>query len=275
VRVLYVGEVVGTSGVFCIKTLLGDLVQQHDVDFVLAGADGATGGYGTGKNHSIYLHKLGIDVLCGGECIYYKRDMVPHIAKAPYILRPANYPPQNPGRGVATYQTQRGEQISVIVLLGQAGFDRVHLRNPFSQITGLIDRVGEKSKTIIVDFHANTTAEKNAMFDYVDGRVSAVVGTHTKVATSDERVLPGGTAVISDVGRTGSAESVGGLDPSIEIGKFLTQIPERSKPAWKRLEIQSVLIDIEDDGRAKKIERLCVSVPEAMYDSDRNGPRDS
>ena len=269
-RVLYIGEIVGTSGVFCIKTLLADIVKDRHIDFVLGGGDGATGGYGTGKNHSVYLHKLGIDVLLGGECIYYKRDMVPHIAKASYILRPANYPPENPGRGVATYDTEAGD-LAIIVLLGQAGFDRVHLQNPFSLLPKLVERVSPRTRRIVVDFHANTTAEKHAMFAHADGMVSAVIGTHTKVATSDERIMPRGTAVITDVGRTGSLDSVGGLVPSIEIGKFLTQIPERSKESWKRLELQAIILDIDDDGHATHIERLRVPVPGDAYDPNRNG----
>lgn len=255
VRILYVGEIVGASGVFCMKKLLPAIKQEHHVDFTIVGADGATGGYGTGKNHAVYLHKLGADVLAGGECIYYKRDMVPHIAKAPYILRPANYPPQNPGRGYHVY-TSGNESVAVIVLLGQAGFDRVHLRNPFSYLPGIVDRIAEKTHTIILDFHASTSAEKSAMFFHADGMVSAVIGTHTKVMTADERIMPKGTAVITDVGRTGSSDSVGGLDPAIEIEKHLTQIPERSKASWKKLELQAVLIDIEPDGRASAIKRL-------------------
>ena len=102
-RVLYLGEIVGSSGVYCVKKLLPTLKEKHRVDFTVAGGDGATGGYGTGKKHSAYLHKLGIDVLTGGECIYYKKDMVPHMEKAPYILRPANYPPENPGVGYRVY----------------------------------------------------------------------------------------------------------------------------------------------------------------------------
>jgi len=260
VRILYIGEIVGKAGVYCIKQALGDLKTQHNIDFVIANGEGATGGFGIGKNHSIYLHKLGIDVITGGEKIYYKKDMVPHIVKAPYMLRPANYPPGTPGRGWRVYQA--GEhKIGVISLLGQAGFSRVHLSNPFTFLPELISRVREETPVIILDFHASTTAEKYSMFHHADGSLSAILGSHTKVLSADEHIKPKGTAVICDTGRTGSFMSVGGLDPKIEIDKFLTQIPERSADSWNSLELQGVLVDINDDGTAEKIERIKHPVP--------------
>ena len=249
------GEIVGKAGVFCVKQELHNLINERSIDFVIASAEGATGGFGLGKNHSIYLHKLGIDVLTGGECIYYKLDMVDHIKTARYILRPANYPPENPGRGWWVYH--KGDlSIGVIVLLGQSGFDRVHLRNPFSFLPELLEKVREQTDVVIVDFHAGTTAEKYSMFYHADGKVSAVIGTHMKVQTADETILPRGTGVICDVGRCGSLDSVGGLDSEVEIQKFLTQIPERSKNAWDTLELQGVIVDIGDDGKTERIERF-------------------
>ena len=261
-RVLYIGEIVGKAGVFCIKKVLGETRKQHQVDFVIANGEGATGGFGLGKNHSIYLRKLGIDVLTGGECIYYKRDMVEHIEKATYILRPANYPKENPGRGWQVYR-QTEPPIAVIVLLGQAGFTRVHLDNPFALLPDIVKGIREHTPLILVDFHAATTAEKHAMFRYADGKVSAVIGSHMKIITADEEVLPGGTAVICDAGRTGSQDSIGGLDPDVEIRKFLTQIPERSQDAWEDIALQGVLVDIGADGKATSIERLQVPCPSA------------
>ena len=256
-KILFIGEIVGKAGVFCIKNELKALVETRNIDFVIANGEGATGGFGIGKNHSIYLHKLGIDVITGGECIYYKKDMVPHIENSRYLLRPANYPPGNPGRGWWVY-THRDFPIAVIVLLGQSGYNRVHLSNPFSYLPEIVRRINDTTNTIILEFHATTTAEKNTMKYIADGLVSAVIGTHTKVMTADESVSPQGTAYITDVGRTGSRNSVGGLDPEVEIRKFLTQIPERSRDAWGDLELQAVLLDINDDGRAEKIERLQV-----------------
>ncbi len=269
VRILYIGEIVGKAGVFCIKQALGDLKAEHHIDFVIANGEGATGGFGIGKNHSIYLHKLGVDVITGGEKIYFKKDMVPHIGKAPYILRPANYPPGNPGRGWRVFQGGN-HKIGVICLLGQAGFNRVHLSNPFTFLPELVALVKEETNIVVLDFHATTTAEKYSMFHYADGTVSAVIGSHNKVLTSDEHIKPKGTAVICDTGRTGSFMSIGGLDPEIEINKFLTGIPERSKEYWNSLELQGVLLDINDDGTAEKIERLKLPVHGEQSEGNRN-----
>ena len=264
-RILYIGEIVGSPGVFCVKTKLAELKEEKSIDFVIACGDGATGGFGIGKNHSIYLHELGVDVITSGECIYYKKDMVNHIVRAPYILRPANYPYGNPGRGWRIYD-KNGQKLAVINLLGQGGFRRTHPSNPFGLLPGLIEKIQQETNKIIVDFHAVTTAEKSTMFFHMDGKASAIVGTHFKVLTSDERVMPGGTAVITDAGRTGSINSVGGLDPEIEINKFITQIPERSKASWEKLELQGVILYIESSGKASKIERLRIECEEKPHD---------
>jgi metallophosphoesterase (TIGR00282 family) len=269
-KILFIGEIVGSSGVFCVKSLLPQIKEQKDIDFVIANGEGATGGFGIGKNHAIYLHKLGVDVITSGECIYYKKDMVTHIAKAPYVLRPANYPYGNPGRGWRIY-TKNGRKIAVVSLLGQGGFKRTHPANPFSFLPCLIEKIEQETKTIVVDFHAVTTAEKSTMFYHMDGKVSALVGTHSKVPTADERILPGGTAVITDAGRTGSINSVGGLLPEIEINKFLTQIPERSKTCWDKLELQGVIIYIDPGGKAKSIERLRLECEEKPNDNSGQG----
>ncbi len=252
-RVLFLGEIVSKAGIYCIKTLLQDIRDQYSIDFVIANGEGATGGFGIGKNHSIYLHKLGIDVITSGECIYYKMDMVTHIKKAPYILKPANYPPGTPGRGWKIYSVG-STNLAVINLLGQSGFNRVHLSNPYTYLPELISRISEETKNIIVDFHAATTAEKYSMFFHADGLVSAVIGTHFKVLTADAQIFPQGTAVITDVGRVGSFNSVGGLDPGIEIQKYVTQIPERSKDAWDNLELQGCILDINQYGKTENIE---------------------
>jgi metallophosphoesterase (TIGR00282 family) len=254
-NILFLGEIVGKSGVWCVKELLPKLKQQHAIDFVIADGEGATGGFGLGKNHSVYLHKLGIDCITLGECAYYKKDMVEHIARSPYILRPANYPPKNPGRGWMVYEAA-DRKVAVISLLGQSGFRRVHLKNPYSLLPKLLEAITPQTRTVVVDFHAVTTAEKGTLFWVADGRVSAVVGTHTKALTADERILPGGTAVITDAGRTGSIESVAGLDPEIEIRKLTTLIHEYSKEAWGKLELQGVVLSIGEDGKAIGIKRI-------------------
>jgi metallophosphoesterase (TIGR00282 family) len=195
--------------------------------------------------------------------------MVEFIPKASFILRPANYPPGSPGRGWNTYNV--GEQkIGIINLLGQSGYQRVHLSNPFSYVTELIGRLKETTSHIIVNFHATTTAEKQTLSYIVDGQVSAVIGTGTKALTADGELMKKGSAMITDAGRTGSLHSVGGLNADVEIKKFLTQIPERSIDAWDQLELQGVIIDLDDQGKPLTIETLRIPCMEKPDDTTNN-----
>lgn len=256
IKILYIGEIVGKAGVYCIKKLLPELKKEYSIDFTIAGSEGTTGGFGLGKTHAVYLRKLGVDVLTTGEKVFFKKDMVEYIPKAPFILRPANYPPNVPGRGWRIYQA--GDyKIGVINLLGNSGFTRIHLGNPFLYLPDIAEKIKNETKIIILDFHAATTAEKKAMGYHSDSLVSAMIGSHSKVMTSDEKILSNGTAVITDAGRTGSQFSVGGLAPDIEIRKFLTQIPERSNDWWNNMEFQGVLLEIDPEtGKALSIERI-------------------
>ena len=268
-RVLCIGEIVGRTGVYTIKALLPRIKKDKSIDFIIANGEGATGGFGLGKNHSVYLKKLGIDVITTGEKVYYKKDMVEHIQKAPYILRPANYPPGNPGRGWRIYE--KGEhKIGVISLLGQSGFRRTHLSNPFTFLPEIVSRLKDEVRMIVLDFHATTTAEKYTMFYLADGLVSAVIGTHNKTITADAQILPGGTGVICDNGRTGSMMSVGGLDPEVEIRKFLHQIPERSRNYTSHPELQGVIVEIDENGKTTDIETLRIQGPEVPDDGNGN-----
>ncbi len=269
-RILFIGEIVGKSGVWVVKEVLPKLREEKRIDFVVADAEGATGGFGIGKNHAVYLHKLGIDVLTTGECSYYKKDIVEHFNRAPYMVRPANYPPRNPGRGYNIFE-KNGGKVAVVSLLGVAGFKRVHLKNPFSLLPRLLESITPQTGTILLDFHAVTTAEKATMFAIADGRVSAVIGTHTKALTADARILAGGTAVITDAGRTGSLGSVAGLDPEIEIRKLTSLVHEYSKEAWAALELQGVVLEIGENGKALSIESVrvpCAAPPPAAKEQD-------
>ena len=264
-KILYIAEITGKGGVFCIKKLLPDLKKDLAVDFTIAGCEGTTGGFGIGKTHAVYLKKLGIDVLIAGEKVFFKKDMVDYIPKAPFLLRPANYPPNVPGRGYRIYEA--GEyKIGVLTLLGNSGFNRIYLNNPFYYLPDFADKIKKETNIIIFDFHAATTAEKKAMIYHAEGKVSAVIGSHTKVMTADEKILPKGTAAITDAGRTGSQTSVNGLEPQIEIKKFLSQISERSRDCLDNLELQGVLIDVDPGtGKAINIERIkksCVAEKE-------------
>lgn len=261
--ILALGEIVGKPGIYAAKSGIKAIKAEKNIDFIIASGEGATGGFGIGKNHSLSLKKMGIDVITTGEKTYFKKDMVEHIKQASFILRPANYPPGNPGRGWRIYDAG-DKKIGVITLLGQAGFQRIHLSNPFTFLPSIVEKIKEITPYIILQFHAATTAEKNSMFFHADGTLSAVIGTHAKALTADARIFPGGTAVITDNGRCGSLNSVGGLDPEIEIRKFISQIPERSADCWNTLELQGVIFKLDDDGKAASIEtvRIPVETPE-------------
>jgi metallophosphoesterase (TIGR00282 family) len=261
-RVLYIAEIVGKAGVYAVKTALGELQKQKQADFVIAGADGVTGGNGLGRNHAAYLHKLGINVLTTGDCCFYKKDLVENLGKIPYVLRPENLNPQAPGIGARVYAAGSAK-IAVAVLLGQSGYARLHGENPYARLPALLERLRRETPYVIVDFHAEATAEKHTLFALADGACSAVIGSHNRVQTADETVLPGGTGVITDAGRTGSRNSVGGADSNSRIQEYLTGIPDWTKEAWDQPEIQGVCLDLDSQGKSSSIERIQWPVPEA------------
>lgn len=252
---MYIGEIVGKAGIWCVKNVLPELKKTEKPDLVIANGDGATGSYGLGKQHAGYLRKMGIDIITGGECIFYKKDLVEGFDTTPYVLRPYNYPGESPGRGWRLVQAGK-VQVAVVSMLGRAGFNRVHSENPFTALPIISDRLHKETPYIIVDFHASATAEKQAFFYHADGKVSVVIGSHGRVQTSDETILPLGCGIITDAGRTGSQDSVGGTDPAVKIQEYLTRIPDWSHDAWERPVFQGVLIDLDDNGKTVSIRRI-------------------
>lgn len=264
-RIMYIGEIVGKAGVFCVKKLLPRLRKELRVDFVVACADGATGGSGVGKSHSVYLRKLGIDVLTTGEGAFYKKDIVEAFPKEPWLLRPANYPPGVPGRGYRVYRAGEAP-VGVVTLLGQSGFPRTHLENPFNVLPEIVARLKETTPVVLLDFHAATTAEKVAMAVHADGQVSAVIGSHARTLAADARVSAAGTAAITDAGRTGSSLSVGGMDPGMRVNEYRTGIPVWAKECLAAPELQGCVVEIGPDGRAVGIETLRIPCEEALHE---------
>jgi calcineurin-like phosphoesterase len=204
---------------------------------------------------------MGINVLTTGDCCFYKRDLVENLGKIPYVLRPENLNLQAPGIGSRIYPAGAAK-IAVTVLLGQSGFARLHGDNPYARLPALLERLRRETPYIIVDFHAEATAEKGALFALADGACSAVLGSHNRVQTGDERTLPGGTAVITDAGRTGSRNYVGGAEINGRIQEYLTGIPDWTREAWEQPEIQGVCLDIDSRGKSLSIERIQWPVPE-------------
>ena len=256
-RLLYVAELVGKAGVFTFKKSLAKLKSRYPWDFLIVCADGATGGNGLGRSHAAYIHKLGANAITLGECCFYKKDLTENLEKIPYVLRPENLNSEAPGIGWKIFKAGN-EKIAVTVLMGQNGFGRLHANSPFTALPALLERLKKQTPYVIVDFHAQASAEKKTLFYAADGLCSAVIGSHTRVQTADETILPGGTAVISDAGRTGSIQSVGGCEINSRIREYLTGIPDWTKDTWEAPELQGVYLDIGSDGKALSIERVRV-----------------
>ncbi|MDR1239627.1 MAG: YmdB family metallophosphoesterase [Treponema sp.] len=260
-KILYAAELVGKAGVYAVKKGLPALKKRYNWDFLIINANGATGGSGLGRNHAGYLRKLGANVLTTGECCFYKKDLTENLEKIPYVLRPENLNAGAPGFGSRIYKAG-DEKVAVAVLLGQSGFNRLHGNNPYALLPSLLERLRQETPYIIVDFHARATAEKQTLFFTADGRCSAVIGSHTRVQTADEAILPGGTAVITDAGRTGSVQSVGGCDPRSRIQEYLTGIPDWTRDAGAKPEVQGVFIELDRNGKARSIERFREALPD-------------
>jgi metallophosphoesterase (TIGR00282 family) len=254
-KILFIGDVVGRAGRQALSSRLHRLVDEHRVDLVVANGENAAAGFGLTANIVTELLDLGIDVITSGNHIWDKREICDHLDRQERLLRPANYPPGLPGRGAGIFSTSAGLQVGVVNLEG-----RVFMSNldcPFRAAEQLIEEMRRRTPIILVDFHAEATSEKMALGCYLDGRVSAVVGTHTHVQTADERILPGGTAYITDAGMTGSRDAVIGIRKELAIEKFLTQQPVRFEVAKKDPWLCGVLIEVDEKtGRALKVERI-------------------
>ena len=269
-KVLFIAEIVGKAGIYALKKCLPELKNEKNPDFIIACADGTTGGNGLGRNHAAYIRKLGVDVLTTGECCFYKKDLTENLGKIPHVLRPYNLNMEAPGIGSRVYRLDGNRKVAVAVLLGQSGFARLHGNNPFSPLPALLERLRQETPYVIVDFHAQATAEKQTFFAMADGLCSAVVGTHTRVQTSDERLLPGGTAVITDAGRSGSIESVGGSDRESRIKEYRSGIPEWTLESWDMPELQGVFIEIAVNGKAVSIDRFRIAAPPAAQEAGKD-----
>jgi metallophosphoesterase (TIGR00282 family) len=261
-KILYIAEITGKAGVYALKKCLPELKREKNCDFIIACGDSATGGNGLGRNHAAYIRKIGVNVITTGDSWFYKKDLTENIAKIPYVLRPINLNSEAPGLGSRVYNIEKiNKKIAVVVILGQSCFGRLHSNNPFSPLPALLERLHQETQFIIIDFHAQATAEKETFFAMADGGCSSVIGSHTKVQTADERLLPGGTAVITDAGRTGSIESVGGSDRESRIKEYISGIPDWTKEAWEKPELQGVLVEIAENGKAVSIERIKRTAP--------------
>jgi len=247
VNILFIGDVV--------VRLLPDLRLQHHISFTIANAENVAGGMGVTPQTAAHLLAAGIDLLTTGNHVWRRREALALLDQEPRLLRPANYPPAAPGRGAAVFATADNEPIAVLNLLGRTFMDPMDC--PFAAANREIEALHRKTSVIVVDMHAEATSEKLAMGWYLDGRVSAVIGTHTHVQTADERILPQGTAYITDVGMTGPRDSILGVKPDPVISRFLTGLPGRFEVAGGPVLLNAVVLDIDSDtGRANSISRV-------------------
>lgn len=259
-KVLFIGDIVGKPGRKAVKDGLPGLISKLKIDFVIANAENAAAGFGITKSIGEELLSLGIDILTSGNHIWDKKEAVSYISKENRLLRPANYPSDVPGAGSIVMNTSAGEKIAVLNLSGRVFMSALDC--PFQIAKRELPALKEQTNVIIVDFHAEATSEKSAIGWFLDGEVSAIVGTHTHVQTADEKILPKGTAFITDVGMTGPVDSVIGVEKEQIINKFLTQIPVRFETAKGEALLSCVLLDINSrTGIANSIQRLQFSFP--------------
>jgi metallophosphoesterase (TIGR00282 family) len=261
-RVLFVGDIVGSPGRQIVRDRLADIVAQRQVDLVIANGENSASGFGITPRLAEELLKLGIDVLTGGNHSWDRKEILEYMPHEPRLLRPANFPDGNPGSGLYVGTAKNGVKYAVLNLQGRVFLTPID--DPFRKADSELAKLPADVAFVFVDMHAETTSEKIAMGRYLDGRVTAVVGTHTHVATADEQILSQGTAYITDVGMTGPHGGVIGMDVNGIIAKFLNGLPARFEVASGDVQMNCVLIETDDEGprnaagrlRARSIERL-------------------
>ena len=251
--VLFLGDIIGQQGRRAVQRFLPQLVKKFAPAIVIANGENAAGGVGITEEIGRDLF-LQIDVLTSGNHIWDKKEALPYLEREPRLLRPANYPAGNPGRGSYIYQDGGGVKIAVLNLQGRVFMEAIDC--PFRRADAEVETLGRETSIIIIDFHAEATSEKQALGWYLDGRVSAVIGTHTHVPTADEKVLPGGTAYVTDAGMCGGYHSVIGIRREQALQRFLTGRPQRFEPSKEGLALSWVFIEVDaKTGRAQSIKR--------------------
>jgi len=263
IRLLFVGDILGSAGRKALKAHLEGLVDRERIDFVVANVENVAGGFGVTASVLQELDALPVDVWTSGNHIWDKKEGVPLLDAHPTLLRPANYPEGNPGRGWCVEETAAGVLVAVVNLQGQAFMAPID--NPFrvaDRVLAEIAAAHPDLKVVLVDMHAEATSEKQAMGWYLDGRVTAVLGTHTHVPTADERILPKGTAFQTDVGMTGPYESVIGMRPEKVLERFLFNTPRPFEPAKRDIQLRGAVIEADEGtGRAAAIRRVRIDGP--------------
>lgn len=292
-RIFYIAEITGKAGVWAVKKNIAEIKRRYQPDFIIANAAMATGAGGLGKQHAGYLRKMGIDCITGGDCIFQKKDLVENLPQMPFVLRPCNLPEHSLGAGYRYFTARNGEKLAVVSILGRVGRHRLLADNPFTLMQALLPKIERETPFIVADFSSTATAEKQTMAFFLAGRISVLIGSGTGAATADERLMSAEcdlsgagsadahidmqtatvetgceqhnrkTAYITDAGRTGSFDSVGGHAPSGKIREYRTGLFEYPQETWQRVCIQGLDIELDGAGGALSIERVRIEMPTA------------
>ncbi len=255
-KVLFIGDVVGGPGRRGLAAAMPGLRERHAPDLVIVNGENSAGGIGITEKTAGELFDGGADVITTGNHVYRHKAVYDFLDRSDRVIRPANYPHANPGRGHTVVEAG-GRRIGIINLSGAVGLQVA--RSPFHEVDSILDRID--ADVVVVDFHAEVTSEKVAMGWHLDGKVAAVFGTHTHVPTADARVLPQGTAFICDVGMTGSRTSVLGVKPELALAKLITQMPVRFETAEDDVWVMGAVVTVNDKGLADSIEQVLVPAP--------------
>jgi hypothetical protein len=259
-KILFIGDLIGRPGRAITGGLLPELKKEFSPDVVIANGENSAAGVGITKKVYDELMDMGIDVITMGNHIWDRREFLPDIASCPNLVRPANYPDGVPGKGYDIY-SMKGIKYGVINLVGRVFMSCIN--DPFQAANAIIQKMKSETHIIFIDFHGEATSEKNALAWYLDGKVSAVIGTHTHIQTADERILPKGTAFITDAGMVGAYDSIIGVQKEQIIKRFLLSMPERFEPEDKGPGIfNGLLIDIDESGKAREIKRIYKIIPD-------------
>jgi hypothetical protein len=259
-KVLFIGDIVGKIGRSATKSLLPAVINKFKIDLVIANGENAAGGFGITDKIVTEIFSYGVHVITTGNHVWDKKEFIPQISKENRVLRPLNYPPGVPGYGSLLLPLQNGTKVGVLNISGRVFMSNIDC--PFRTGIEEVERLAKLTKILIVDFHAEATSEKIAFGYYMDGKVSAVIGTHTHVQTADEKILPGGTAYITDVGMTGPHDSVIGIEKEQIIERFLTNMPMRFETAKGEGIFSAVIIEIDEQtGKSTAVQRLQLTHP--------------
>ena len=269
-NILFVGDIVGKPGRELIRKGLRALVDRHEVDLVIANAENSAAGFGVTREIGDTLLEYGVDVMTSGNHVWDKKEAIDYIACEPRLLRPANYPAGVPGRGSYVAQTGDGRAVGVINVMGRVFM--LNIDDPFAIVLREIEAIRHRARVIIVDFHAEATSEKVAMGWHLDGKVTAVFGTHTHVQTADERILPNSTAYLTDAGMTGPHDSIIGMERESSLARFLSAMPTKFEPATGNPRLNGVVVEADEKtGRATRVTRISHSEREL---AEMAGPRE-